>query len=336
MTMKRGILVAAILVLTACGESAQQTGNAALEPVTLRIDWISSAYHAPFYLGVERGYYKDAGLDLTIREGQGSIQVAQLIGRGEDSFGFATPDSILRGAEAGVPIKSIATLMPVMGQAIYVRAASEITDLQDLNGKSIAITPGGANEALLPAVLDTVGLTPSDIEQITVGSAAKVQTFLNGDVDAMVATAWAHSLFDIGGGARAFTYSDYGVRTVGYSLITSTRMVAEQPGVVQAFVTATLEAWQMAKANPQAALDALAAAVPRHASPERAAGNIKDFASMLTFVTCADTAQPYGYQSLTAWETTQELLQTYGIIEGSVTVRDVLTNTFVAPESTND
>jgi NitT/TauT family transport system substrate-binding protein len=66
----------------------------ALQKATLRLDWTALGYHAPFYLGVARHYYQDAGLDLTILEGKGSPAVASLVGNGSDDFGFADASTV--------------------------------------------------------------------------------------------------------------------------------------------------------------------------------------------------------------------------------------------------
>ena len=66
----------------------------ASQKATLRLDWTALGYHAPFYLGVARHYYQDAGLDLTILEGKGSPAVASLVGNGSDDFGFADASTV--------------------------------------------------------------------------------------------------------------------------------------------------------------------------------------------------------------------------------------------------
>jgi len=319
---------AAAFALAGCGGAAKKTAGG-LTRVSLRVEWLHSSYHAPFFLGIEKGFYRDAGIELTVNEGRGSVQVVQLVGGGQDQFGFASADAIMRGVGAGVPIKSVANLMPVMGQAIYVRNESPIRTLADLKGKKIAVTPGGTNEALLPLVLEKAGLTLADVQQVSADPSAKVRVFLNGDVDAMIATGWAHSLFDSGGGARAFVYSDYGVQIVGYNLIASNGMIASDPGLVRSFVAATLKSWEYARAHPEEALDALAKLSPPNAAAPRRAGNSKDFGNALRFVGPAVAGKPYGWQSSEAWESSQKILAAHGVLPKSAPVSQMMTNAFM-------
>lgn len=320
------------LGLSACGGGAGSGGGKTadgLDKVSLRVEWLHSSYHAPFFLGVDEGIYRDAGIDLAVNEGRGSVQVAQLIGGGQDQFGFASSDAIMRGAGAGVPVMSIANIMPVMGQAIYVRENSPIRTLADLKGRKIAVTPGGTNEALLPLVLEKGGLKITDVQQVSADPTAKVRVFLNGDVDAIIATGWAHSLFDAGGGARAFVYSDHGVEIVGYNLIASRSMIEGNPDLTRRFVAATLKSWELARQNPEKALDALAKHSPSNAAPARRAGNSKDLGNALRFVAPAVPGKPYGWQSAEAWDRSQQILAAHDVLTKTVPVAQMMTNDFV-------
>lgn len=329
----RVLSVGLLLAIAACSSSDAPAPEGGLEPISLRIDWVTSAYHAPFFLGIDKGFYTAAGIDLKVNEGRGSVQVAQLVGTGRDPFGFASSDAVMRGAGAGLPVVSIANLMPVMGQALYVRTNSPIRELSDLKGKSIAVTPGGTNEALLPLLLEGAGLKISDVRQVSADPTAKVRVFLNGEVDAMIATAWALSLFEAGGGARAFVYSDHDVRIVGYNIITSREMIAQDPDLVRRFVDATLQSWDYARTHPEEALDALARHSRSNAEAQRRAGNSQDFRSAMNFVGNAVEGKPYGWQSEEAWTTSQQLLVQHGVLSKTVPVEQMMSNDFVVPSA---
>ena len=301
----------------------------AADKVSVRLDWFASAYHAPFFYGIERGIYKDAGIDLAVTEGRGSVQTVQLVAKGEDQFGFAAVDSIMRGVAAGMPVISVATLMPVMGQAIYVLNTSGITTLAQLKGKKVAVTPGGTNEAMLPGVLETAGLKDSDLKKVSIDASAKTRMFMNGDVDAMIATGWAHAIFESAGGARGFVYSDFGLKMVGYSLVTSTELTAKNPDLVRRFVAATGKAWAEAKANPDAAVAALAARVKGHDDASHRHIDKVEFAAAAGFMGPAVPGAPYGMQSEADWTATQATLQKYGVVKQSLPIDRYMTNAFV-------
>lgn len=325
--MKRWTMGAAALVVSSL---AALTTAQAQDKVSVRTDWFHSSYHAPFFIGIEKGFYKDAGIELKVTEGRGSGQVVQLVGKGDDQFGFAAVEAVMRGVTAGIPVTSVQTIMPVMGQAIYVLKKSGITKVEDLKGKTIAITPGGTNEALLPAVLQNVGLKESDVRQVSVDAAAKLRMMLNGDFDSMMATGWAHSLYDAAGGANAFIYSDYGVKIVGYSIVTNSDWVKKNPDVAKRFLAATAKSWEYAMKNPEETLDALAKASPPNADPARRKGNSVDLVNSFKFVGPAVPGKPFGMQSEQDWKDTQALLLKYKVVEKEMPISAYMTNEYIA------
>jgi NitT/TauT family transport system substrate-binding protein len=301
----------------------------AQDKVTVRTDWFHGSYHSPFFLGIEKGFYSDVGIDLTPTEGRGSGQVVQLVGVGDDQFGFASVDAVFRGVAKEIPVISVANIMPTMGQAVFVLNKSGITSADQLRGKSFAMTPGGTNEALLPAFLADLGMTMDDITPITVSPANKVRMFLGGQFDAMMATAWAAGIFESAGGSVKFVYSDHGVKMVGYNIITNTKLAEENPDLVQRFIQATLRSWKYSKEHPEEALDALAKHSATNAKPDRRKRNSGDLAEAMAFVGVAVKGQPMGVQSRQDWIDTQTMLLKFGVLDKALPVDSYFTNAYV-------
>src|ERR1700733_4457479 len=82
----------------------------AQDDLSVRLNWFAAGYSAPFYLGVEKGWYRDAGLNLTVQEGQGSGATAQQVATGRTTFGFISADAVTRVVAQGAPIKMVASL----------------------------------------------------------------------------------------------------------------------------------------------------------------------------------------------------------------------------------
>src|ERR1700761_2255693 len=112
----------------------------ALDKVSFRLNWYWGGAHAPFQLGLERGYYRDEGIDLTINEGRGSVSTAQGVAAGTDDFGFADSSSLMLLASKGADIK---TIMTIHGRSVFgltSLAESNIKEPKDIEGKKLAIT----------------------------------------------------------------------------------------------------------------------------------------------------------------------------------------------------
>jgi NitT/TauT family transport system substrate-binding protein len=325
----RGRLCALAFAFAVGGAVAVAAGPAGAETATLRVDWLYRSYHAPFFVGIEKGWYRQAGIDLVIKEGRGSGSVVQLVGNGSDTFGFATADAVIRGVQSGIPAVSVANIMPKNADAIFVLKSSGISRVQDLKGRRIATTPGGASDALLGAFLKGAGLTRDELSIVPLDAAVKVQMLLLGKVDAINAPAWSTSTFTSAGGAKSFLYADYGVQVVGYGIITHIETAKQHPDLVKRFVAVTLRAWQYSLANPEEALAALEKVSAENATPEARRRNQVDLPEVFELVKPAVAGKPYGTQSEPDWEDMQKQLVEYGIVRESRPVSYYLTNAFV-------
>src|SRR5580704_11948794 len=124
----RGILalIAAIaLAVPACAEDA----------VSFRLNWYMGGAHAPFFLGKERGFYRDAGIDPTINEGRGSANTAQVVAAGTDTFGLADSSSVMRLVSKDAGIRTVMSLLNTSAFGVISLAESGIQTPKDLEGK---------------------------------------------------------------------------------------------------------------------------------------------------------------------------------------------------------
>jgi len=300
-----------------------------VEPVTLRIDWLANTWHAPFFLGIDKGWYREAGFDLTVNEGKGSGNVAQLVGSKSDTFGFAGAEAVVRGVQRSIPIISVATLMPRNADALFVLKKSGITRAQDLKGKTIATTPGGTSDALLPAFLKGAGLRVEDVTIVAVDGPLKIQMVVQGKADAMNGPLWVGGSLEDGGGVNVFPYPDYGVQVVGYGLVVHTDTAARDPDRVRRFVAVTLRAWEYSVKHPEEALAALEKLAPDNAKPQAMARNRVSVPMAFGLVGPAVPGKPFGSQSEVAWDQMQKQLIEYGVIKETRPVAQYLTNRFV-------
>ena len=109
-------LCSAWLVLGgATGESGQaQAQEKKLTDITFSLDFITLGRHAPFYVAIDKGFYKEEGLDVEILEGSGSTTVAQLAANQTNPVAYVDAATMMRGVGAGMPIRAVGvTLQPV-------------------------------------------------------------------------------------------------------------------------------------------------------------------------------------------------------------------------------
>lgn len=231
---------------------------AAQEKATLRLNWLIYGFHTPFYLGVERGYYKAEGIDLEIGEGQGSGRAVQIIAAKGDTFGLSDGASIINGVTKGAPIKAVMGIMNTTPFAIIARADSGIKSMKDFEGKTIAATTGEAGLTILPALLKNAKLDPAKINFLRVDGPTKIVAVLEKRAEALLGGSENQPfiLEQRGVQSTVFNYADHGVNTMGLAIHVHADTLKDKPKMVEGFIRATRKAFEEAEKDPAAAIAA--------------------------------------------------------------------------------
>jgi NitT/TauT family transport system substrate-binding protein len=241
-----------VWLLLALGISAQ-----AQDAVSLRLNWYLGGLHVPFYYGKEMGFFKQEGIDLTINEGRGSANTVQVVAAGSDTFGMADSSSLILTASKGADVKSVMSLLNSTGFSVVSLASAGIKTPKDLEGKSLAVSPGDPLGQLFRALAAHNKLDMNTIKFVQVDPAAKVVAVLEKRVDALLGGA-DDQFFLIkykGVEPAALRYADHGANIVGMTIMTTGNLIKTKPDLVRRFVRASVRSWDAAKKNPGAAVD---------------------------------------------------------------------------------
>lgn len=303
----------------------------AQQPETLRLDWTALGYHAPFYLGVSRGYYRDDGLGVKVVEGKGSPAVGELVGNGTDNFGFADASTIAQLISKGLPVKMVMGIFQKSTLALFFPAGKGISQPADLKGKRILLCPTDGLIKYLPAFLKHYGMTMDDVKIVTVDCAIKY-TYLaqgNADVAGSYGTAGEALLRSVGfKDIGKFDYADAGIDLPSHGIVTSTAMIQQHPDDVRRFVTATAKAWQDARAHPDDAVAALVAANPLNKGKD-AQVKATLLASLQYIETSGTKGKPFGWQSPEEWTKASQLLVEATGMKPPASADEFYTNAFI-------
>lgn len=245
------LIAGALLSLAAVAAVAQ-------DAVSFRLNWYLGGLHVPFYYGKDMGFYKAEGIDLTINEGRGSGNTVQVVAAGSDTFGLADSSSLISTAAKGADVKSVMSLLNSTGFSVVSLASTGIKTPKDLEGKSVAVSPGDPLGQLFRAMAAHNKLNIDSIRFVQVDPAAKVVSVLEKKVDALLGGV-DDQFFLIkykGQEPAALKYADYGANIVGMTILTTGNTIKTKPDLVRRFVRATVKSWDAAKKNPQAAVDA--------------------------------------------------------------------------------
>ena len=239
------LTVVAVLVLAASHPAA------ALDAVSMQLKWKHQFQFAGYYQALEQGFYRDAGLDVTIREGGPDIDVSEAVAGGKADFGVCSA-SVLRDWGAGRRLVVLAAIFQRSAAVILVPRRADISSVADLRGRTLMDTPGSDEIA---AMLKREGIDYQTM--LRVPHEGNPRDLLAGRADAMIAysTNEPFVLEQLGAAYRTFAPAASGIDFYGDNLCTSEAEVKAHPDRVASFTVASVKGWAYALAHKEATVD---------------------------------------------------------------------------------
>jgi NitT/TauT family transport system substrate-binding protein len=329
--LNRFVLTAALLI----GAALPSVANAA-DPVRLRLNWMYYGSHAPFALGKDKGYFRDAGIDLDIRSGNGSGSAHRLVANGDSQFSYGSCASMVNLAAKGAPLISVAVIDAMGTEAVIVRPDAGVSKLADLKGKSILTTANAGVNTFFPLVLKNGGLAEGDVKITNVPDGALVSSYLQGaggSVGILGGLDDKPAEIKANGGAQpvTFPYSDFGVNQVGYCIVTHSDTLKNNPDLVKRFVEATLKSYKEAESNPDAAVAAMADIVGGTMAEDQGKQQARAVLDVTLGVlySKANTDKKLGLHVASDWDDMLNLMKKYNDLQTDKPATAFYTNDFV-------
>lgn len=272
---------------------------------------------AYLHVAQDRGFFREAGIDVEIVPGNGTADNLTLLQEGQADI--ATLDVSAAYAEFAAGTYSDFVLTSVLHDqllaCIMVLASSPIQHPRQLRGASIAIIPGGTNTMLFPRFAERAGFDPDTTEQVPLPPPTFGQALGAGQVDAIMQFTVGQSAIEAAAGqpVRVFPYADQMPDPYGSALACSRRMANDDPELVRRFNTAALRGLQYTVDNPAEAARIFAAAVEA-TSPEDALGEIAVLADYVRPGVQGGRTLPLGQFSAERLEQTVATLQSIGAL----------------------
>ncbi|MES1161465.1 MAG: ABC transporter substrate-binding protein, partial [Rhizobacter sp.] len=163
----------------------------AAEKVSLRLKWVAQAQFAGYYVAKAKGFYDQAGLDLTINPGGPNLNVETLVASGNDTFGVAGgTEGVLLAREKGLPLVCIGVAVQKTPFTYVTYKDSGIKTVKDFKGKKVGVWCCG-NQYELYAALVKNKMSPDNADDLTiVNQPFDMNLFLNREVDAAAAMTY--------------------------------------------------------------------------------------------------------------------------------------------------
>lgn len=281
--------------------------------------------HLPFLIAKNQGFFREAGLDVSILVPTTPEESLDLVAQGKADFGVGEPIGLIRGRAQHRPLVSIGPLLTHTVVGLMYLRDGPIKRLENLRHRRVGWPGPERDQPLLAAMLETAGLTLDDILPVDVGL-APTEALLNGKADAVFGAFATHELVEAearGASVEFVSPTHYGAPDF-YQLvvITSDRMVAKHPTVVRRFTRALAQGLSFTHQHPN---EALGTYLMAHAVADPAL-SAKAF----------DKTWPYFPESLAQdparWQAVHDWLLARGALARPIPLEQFFTNRFV-PET---
>jgi len=267
-------LLAAVLLpagLAGCGGSGAEPG--APVGATLVLDFTPNAVHSGIYAAQRQGYYREAGIDLKIRQPGESADAPKLLAAGRTDFAILDIHDLGIARERGLDLVGVMPIVQRPLAAVIARRDRGIDGPSQLEGHTVGVTGLPSDEAVVDSEVSADGGDPAQVKRLTIGFNA-VSSLAAGKVDAATGfwNAEGVTLQEQGVPIRIFKVNRFGAPPYPeLILVTSRNTLERKPKLVRSMVAATRRGYALTVAHPARALSDLLAEVPSLSRADEAA-----------------------------------------------------------------
>jgi NitT/TauT family transport system substrate-binding protein len=232
-------VILASMLLTAVNWAAAQT-----ESLKVKLDFLPSGAHAPFHLAAQKGWFRQAGLDIEAEDGKGSVTTVQLVGGGNFDVGHASLASMMIGRDKGMPVRAIANFLRRNDIGLLVPRGTNRSP-SELPGKKIIFTSGSLEAPFLEVFLAAGGLKREQVELLNVEAAVKVPTYAASRGDGVFTAVWfTQPLVEASRPSDAIHFSDHGLQFPSFGLFATEEKIRLRARALRQFASIVSGAWQ--------------------------------------------------------------------------------------------
>jgi NitT/TauT family transport system substrate-binding protein len=251
------VLVVVIgLICSATGlTSAFAASDKNLKKVVFLTNYVFHGRHSPFFVGLEKGFYKEAGFDIQISPSTGSGFVVSALEGGKADYGIAESTSVVQAIAKGAKVKGFGVFMDISTSGLA--SLTPHPTLESLADKTIAASLTDSARVILPIVYNLKGLDPSGLKWQAADPGVYFPLLLEGKVDLFTASIDGDvpALMKIatprGKTVYFSSFADWGYDVFGYFMVARADKIANDSDEVKAFASATVKAVKYSIDHPE-------------------------------------------------------------------------------------
>lgn len=255
--MSVALMVALIGLIcsTANVSSVRAASGQNLKKVVFLTNYVFHGRHSPFFVGLEKGFYKEAGFDIHIAPSTGSGFVVSALEGGKADYGIAESTSVVQAIAKGAKVKGFGVFMDISTSGLA--SLTPYPTLASLADKTIASSLTDSARVILPILYHMQGLDPSTLKWQAADPGVYFPLLLEGKVDLFTASidgdvpALMRVATPRGKTVYFSSFADWGYDVFGYFLVARADKIAQNPDEVKAFASATVKAVKYSIDHPE-------------------------------------------------------------------------------------
>jgi NitT/TauT family transport system substrate-binding protein len=217
----------------------------AADDVSVALDWIVNGTHAGYFVALDKGWYRDEGLNVTLGRGFGSGDTVKRVGTKNVTFGVNDTGAMIAGrSREGIPVKAVYMVYGQAALGLLYLEESGIKAPRDLEGRKVARSASGASVVMFPGFIAANNLDRGKIEELVVDGATFLPMLLARRVDAVLEQSLHLGRFQAQAKKQGLTvkpmrFADFGLVAYGNAISVHDDTAREKPDVVRRFLRAT-------------------------------------------------------------------------------------------------
>jgi NitT/TauT family transport system substrate-binding protein len=310
-SLARRVQIAAAVGILGLGGLTIDRAEAQTLPVKVLLDWAWLPYHAPFLIAQDRGFYKEAGLDVTLEQGRGSATTALLLSQGGFDIAHLNITNAAQMIGKGGTIKVVGLYQHKTAAAfVGIKGRVKLDGPQALKGLKIGSTPGGSDALSLRIFTRANGMKPSDLNVVSLDSNAKTTALFGKTIDVVSGDSPAYNSYVRATDQEPETLQlgDAGVPLLGFGFAANSDYLTKNPEIVRKFLAATKRGFIEAARDWAAACQLIKDKVHLAGTIERCV----DYNTGVLALSTAPSDEGWGRQTEDEWQKLTATLKAVG------------------------
>ena len=316
------VMVAIVVALGMVAGCRPQEVEKAPEQISVRLKWLHQAQFAGLYVAVEKGFYEQENLDVTLVPYSYQEQQIDMVIQGKTEFGVVGGSLLIQARADGLPVAAIAVIYQKNPLCCYSLEESGIKKPQDFIGKTIGLKPGENTQSYY-VMMNKLGLDRNQVKEVQIGYG--VDELLGGITD--VSTGFSvnepHRVIEAGHDVNIILFADYGVDVYADTLFTSEEIINSKPELVESFLRATIKGWQYAIENEEETVDIVMEYVTDSTRSH------EEYMLRNSIPLIHTGAVPIGWMEKGKWQYAHDILLQTGQIEKEIDINELFNMSFL-------